>query len=121
MNRVIVLAFLTLFVAPMTLVGTASANDRDFTIFNDTDSAIDAMWLSTRDSDTWYAISHFEAIEPGDSSNITFDESGKCQVQLRLHMADGSVHEWPNGFNLCKISRIRIHVDDNGDYQAEFE
>jgi len=107
--------------SPMAYVTQAAANDRDFTIVNNTDDTIDGMWLSTRDSDTWYAISHFQTLAPGDSTEITFDQSGKCQVQLRIHLDDGTAHEWPAGFNLCKISKIRIYQDNQGNYQAEYE
>lgn len=108
-------------VEPIAFVPAALANDRDFTIINDTDDTIDGMWLSTRESDTWYAISHFHNLPPGESTEITFDQSGKCQVQLRIHLDDGSAHEWPAGFNLCKISKIRIWQDNEGNYQANYE
>ena len=119
--RSVVLAGLVIFAAPMACLTQAAANDRDFTIINGTDDTIDGMWLSTRDSDTWYAVSHFKDLGPGDSTSITFDESGKCQVQLRIHLDDGTAHEWPAGFNLCKISKIRIYLDNQGNYQAQYE
>ena len=115
------LAVMVILVAPTAFVGKAVANDRDFTIVNGTDDVIDGLWLSTRDSDTWYAVSHFQNLEPGDSTKITFDESGKCQVQVRIHLDDGTAHEWPAGFNLCKVRKIKIYQDNQGNYQAEYE
>jgi hypothetical protein len=96
----------------------ARANNRNFRLYNDSSVTIAHAWTSDIVDRYWRAVTPFSPIPPGDYENITFDNSGPCQIQLKVDLADGTSHEWDNGFNLCRISQIHIWLNNSGIYEA---
>ncbi len=109
-------------VASVAFSAASFADVRDFTVVNDAHATIVAMWLSTYNDNRWHVVRGFHSLEPGQQTDIRFDNPGPCRVQLRIELDDGSTPEWRAGFDFCTISKIRIWYDSSEDtYHAQYE
>ena len=98
------------------------ANDRNFSLFNKTEQTVTGLWTSSSRDDTWHWVDGFGSLLPGYYTQIVFDRSGPCQVQLRMRLDDGSYHAWPQGINLCQNSQVTIRFNsDTGVYSVYYK
>lgn len=96
-----------------------AATTGDFDLYNGTPFEITAIQFSTPGDPRWHAISG-DVIEPGGTDHITFEQELPCEEQLRVELSNGHSLSWPDGFNLCRTSRILIEPDANGGYSAHY-
>ncbi|MBV8738907.1 MAG: hypothetical protein JO007_16940 [Alphaproteobacteria bacterium] len=109
---------LAVFVITFAAALPASANNRNFILYNQTDLAITGFWTSSYNNAYWWKIDPWNYVQPRRSAYIYFDLSGDCQVQIAIELSDGTKVSWDEGFNLCHINFLTIWMDSNGDYEA---
>ena len=97
------------------------ANNRDFTVINATGSMIQSVWLSTFNDNQWHRVRNLANLSDGDSTDVSFDSSGPCRVQLRVVMRDGTNHDFTDGFNLCTVSIITVYFANDGSMIADYK
>ena len=101
--------------------GSALAQNRDFTLQNNTRLGIAKMYLSSFNLNKWIRV-RSASIDSGESQGIEFDNAGPCQMQLRIEFTNGQVSEWLDGFNLCKVSKITVYYDGGTrNFRARYE
>ena|SRR5487761_405951 len=102
--------------------GPASANNRNFTLINQTAQTITGLWTSIPSDNIWHWVKGFQRIGSNGSSQIVFDSSGPCQIQFQIRMDDGSEHSWPQGVNLCQNGQVTVTFDNNtGIYSVSYK
>jgi hypothetical protein len=102
--------------------GPAQANDRNFSLINQTAQTITGLWTSTQNDNIWHWVKGFQSIGPDGSSQIVFDNSGPCQIQFQIRLNDGSEHSWPQGVNLCQNGQVTVTFDNNtGIYSVSYK
>ena len=102
--------------------GPAWANNRNFTLINQTEQTITGLWTSIPSDNIWHWVKGFQSIGPNGSSQITFNSSGPCQIQFQIRMNDASEHSWPQGVNLCQNGQVTVTFDNNtGIYSVSYK
>ena len=86
----------------------ACAGGRDFTLQNDTPFSITAVYFSNVHSNRWYPMRMRRSINSGDSTDVTFDSEGDCQVQVKVRFDNDDNPEWDEGFDLCSATQLTI-------------
>jgi hypothetical protein len=97
------------------------ANNRDFTVINGTGDTIQSVWLSTFGDNQWHRVRNLNNLPDGDTAEVSFNSSGPCRVQLRVVSADGSNHDFVDGFNLCEVSIITVYFNNGGGMMADYK
>ena len=103
------LAVLALGTALLTAAPSASADQRDFRVVNDSNSTIMRLYVSPASSDRWGPDQLGDGvIHPGNSFSLHFDQGqagNTCLFDLRIVTASGSAVE-KHEVNLCRTSTV---------------
>ncbi len=90
---------------------------RDFRLHNHTSYTITGFAFSYRGSDTWTAM-RGNQIGPGEDSDVTFDQSGPCDLQFRVQIRVGSTQRYADftrPFDFCTLRSVAIYYDRGSD------
>lgn len=106
----------------ITSLTPAMAYSRDFILVNDTGLTITGVYLSAAGYPRWIRSQGADWIGPRQNTRISFDNSGPCDMQLRVDFANGIHSEWRSGFNFCQVSVVDIQYNSltrtiNADYR----
>jgi len=88
----------------------------DFTMVDNTNQPVTAMWTSLSSSDYWTPASNVFVADGGGSQTIDFDRGAygdNCYYDIKVEFAGGDVRVL-SGVNLCHISTIELNVNDAG-------
>jgi len=88
----------------------SSADQRDFTVVNETSYTIDNLYVSPHSSDNWEEdVLGSDVLEPGHHVKVTFsDDLGYCFYDIKAVYSDGTKSEKYN-VDLCSISIFRFY------------
>lgn len=105
----------------MAAVGSASAGEQDFTVFNETGVEIHRLYTSPHSSEYWDEDVLGEYTLPdGEGVEISFSPLEDAAMwDLRVEDADGNYITWEN-LNLLRISAVTLYYED-GEAWAEVE
>ena len=108
-GRIILICLATLM---LVLVGVdrSSADQRDFTVVNETSYTIDNLYVSPHSSDNWEEdVLGNDVLESGHRVKVTFsDDLGYCFYDIKAVYSDGTKSEKYN-VDLCSISTFRFY------------
>ncbi|HLI95434.1 MAG TPA: hypothetical protein VKT72_05010 [Candidatus Baltobacteraceae bacterium] len=87
-----------------------AADQRDFTVYNETSFTIDSLYVSPHSSDNWEEdVLGNDVLEPGHHVKIMFsDDLGYCYYDIKAIYSDGTDSEKYN-VDLCSISTFHFH------------
>ncbi len=88
----------------------------DFTMVDNTNQPVVAMWTSLSSSDEWLSTSNAYVGQSGGSQKITFagGASGQgCYYDVKVEFSGGDVRVL-SGIDLCQINTIELNVNDAG-------
>jgi hypothetical protein len=92
--------------------GTALAQETSFSLINETDQPIKALYVSPNDLNMWGPDILGNVIQIGQSRQVRFKQSPDvCISDLMAVFVDGtSKAVWQN-FNLCQVTEMRLRYD----------
>ncbi|TXN23849.1 hypothetical protein [Methylobacterium thuringiense] len=104
-NSVLRLTALAVIFAPSLAMAQAQ---QDFTLVNRTGYQIDEVYVGPVSSSEWGKdVMGKEAIDDGESADISFQGGGGCKWDIRVVYNDGDAAEFHN-VNLCNISKVSL-------------
>lgn len=113
MKKLLPLTFAVL-IASTSLV---NAYSRNFKFTNDTTVRVDQIYFSTPVDTKWKPIRMDGTIGPNESANVSFDNSGPCNLQVRIHYTEAGRSksvEWQDGLNFCSNSTLTLEMNSDG-------
>jgi hypothetical protein len=91
--------------------GAASAGTQDFTLVNQTGSAIHNLYVSETSKDDWEEdVLGDDVLEDGQSVNVTFSGKKACTWDLMIKDENGEGLYWRK-INLCEVSKVVLHCN----------
>lgn len=95
------------------------AGKQDFTLVNQTGTAIEELYISPTQSDDWKENILQNVLEDGESIDITFTGRDEKYWDIMVIDEDGNQYTWEK-FNLSDLSKITLYF--NGDKaMADYE
>ena len=92
--------------------------NRNFKVYNFTRYRITAFFFKTEDSNEWVPM-RGEQIPAGESTIVTFDQSGPCRLQFRVDTTGGEA-DFLRPFNFCALNWIGVFYDyDTGIFTSK--
>jgi hypothetical protein len=101
-------AMATAFCAIPLLATPALADDRDFTLVNDSKMVVNELYVSTVQTDDWEEdVLGSDVLDSGASTTVNFDAgvSGNCFYDIKI-VAGGSREFTGSHINLCEASSV---------------
>jgi len=105
--------------AAIAFLSTATmAQDRDFTLVNNTGYAIKGLYVNLPNDNVFNENELSSALENGAKFQVKFsraDGGTKCVWNIKVDWADGSAPSFFNGLNLCQLNTVYLKYDKQKD------
>ena len=105
--------------AAIAFMSTATmAQDRDFTLVNNTGYAIKGLYVNLPNDNVFNENELSSALENGAKFQVKFtraDGGTKCVWNIKVDWADGSAPSFFNGLNLCQLNTVYLKYDKQKD------
>ncbi len=88
----------------------------DFTMVDNTNQPVVAMWTSLSSSDYWIPTSNVYVPDAGGSQTVNFERGAygdNCYYDIKVQFAGGDVRVI-SGVNLCHIDTVELNVNEAG-------
>ena len=107
----------------LTLCGSSFAADADFKLINRTGYAINEVYISPANKQSWGKdrLGSYQ-LENGASRNFKFGDTKNCMQDIKVVFTDDeSEVEWED-FNLCELEKITLRYSrKTGEVSADME
>ena len=109
-----------LFVAGWLTATASLAGTQDFTLVNETGSAIHTLFISESSSDRWEEdVLGEDTLPDGERLDVTFSGRKACLWDLRVTDPDDNEVTW-TGIDLCEVSVVVLRCNES-ECWADFE
>jgi hypothetical protein len=95
---------------------SAHASNLDFKFENECDQTIEHIYISPQSSDSWEEdVLGDDVLRPGHATNIHFSPRETHRYwDIKVVTKDGEDHTFQNGYDLTRITRVRLIDDGDG-------
>lgn len=96
--------------------GPALCDNLDFSFEDQTSADIDNLYVSPHSQSDWGDPVSGDAINSGDTSSVTMDDSAygsECYFDFRIDFSGGTTSYLYN-IDLCTATKIAVEADDSG-------